>query len=77
MVLAQCNAHNPCCGGARGTLGMTLLRIKRSVILDGVLGSVMGVYGEGRLGSLFVLSLGIIVPYVQILDCYSMCMGSC
>ena len=46
---------------------MILLRIRRSVILDGVLSSVMGRYEEGVVGSLFGLSMVMIVPCFQML----------
>ena len=44
---------------------MILLRIRRSVILDGVLSSVMGRYEDGMVGSLFGFSMVMIVPCFQ------------
>ena len=41
-VFVECKGRNPCCVGARGTSGWIMFSIKRSVILDGVQSSVMG-----------------------------------
>ena len=41
-VFMECNGRNPCCVDARGTSGWIMLSIRRSVILDGVQSSVMG-----------------------------------
>ena len=41
-VFVECNGRNPCCVGARGTYGLIIFSIRRSVILDGVQNSVMG-----------------------------------
>ena len=41
-VFVECNGRNPCCVGARGTSGCIMFRIRRSVILDGVQSSVLG-----------------------------------
>ena len=41
-VFVECNERNPCCVGARGTSGWIMFRMRRSVILDGVQSSVMG-----------------------------------
>ena len=41
-VFVECNGRNPCCVGARGTSGWIMFSIRRSVILDGVQSSVMG-----------------------------------
>ena len=40
-VFVECNGRNPCVG-ARGTSGWIMFSIRRSVILDGVQSSVMG-----------------------------------
>ena len=64
-VFVECSARKPCCEGARGTCGVILLRIRRSVILDGVLSSVMGRYEDGMVGSLFGFSMVMIVPCFQ------------
>ena len=48
--------------GARGTSGQIMFRC--SVILDGVQSSVMGVWEEGVVGSLFGLSVVMILPYL-------------
>ena len=41
-VFVDCNGRNPCCVGARGTSWRIVFSVRRSVILDGVQGSVMG-----------------------------------
>ena len=41
-VFVECNGRNPCCVGARGTSGWIMFTISRSVILDGVQSSVIG-----------------------------------
>ena len=41
-VFVECNGRNPCCVGARGTSGWIMFSISRSVILDGVQISFMG-----------------------------------
>ena len=41
-VFVECIGINPCCVGARGMSGWIMFRIRRSVILDGVQSSVMG-----------------------------------
>ena len=41
-VFVECNGRNPCCVGARGTSWWIMFSIRRSVILDGVQSSVMG-----------------------------------
>ena len=46
---------------------MILFRMRRSVILDGVQSSVIGLYDEGRVGFLFGLSIVMIVPCFQML----------
>ena len=66
-VLVECNARKPCCDWARGMWGVILLRIRRSVILDGVQSSAMGLYDDGCVGSLFGLSMVMIVPCFQML----------
>ena len=66
-VLVECNARKPCCDWSRGMWGVILLRIRRSVILDVVQSSVMGLYDDGCVGSLFGLSMVMIVPCFQML----------
>ena len=66
-VLVECNARKPCCDWARGMWGVILLRIRRSVILDGVQSRDMGLYDDGCVGSLFGLSMVMIVPCFQML----------
>ena len=41
-VYVECNGRNPHCVGARGTSGWIMFSIRRSVILDGVQSSFMG-----------------------------------
>ena len=41
-VFVESSGRNPCCVGARGTSGWIMFRIRRSVMLDGVQSSVMG-----------------------------------
>ena len=41
-VFVECSGRNPCCVGVRGTSGCIMFRIRRSVILDDVQSSVMG-----------------------------------
>ena len=41
-VFVECSGRNPCCVGGRGTSGWPMFSIRRSVILDAVLSSVMG-----------------------------------
>ena len=41
-VFVLCKGRNPCCVVARGMNGFTMFSIRRSVILDGVQSSVMG-----------------------------------
>ena len=41
-VFVECSGRNPCCVGARGTSGWIMFSIWRSVILDDVQSSDMG-----------------------------------
>ena len=41
-VFVECSGRNPCCVGARGTSGWIIFSIMRSVILDRVQNSVLG-----------------------------------
>ena len=41
-VFVECNGRTLCCVGARETSGWIMFSIRRSVILDGVQSSVMG-----------------------------------
>ena len=41
-VFLECDGRSPCCVGARGTSEWIMFSIRRSVILDGVQSSVMG-----------------------------------
>ena len=66
-VLVECNARKPCCDWASGMWGVILLKIRRSVILDGVQSNDMGLYDDGCVGSLFGLSMVMIVPCFQML----------
>ena len=65
LVFVECNGRNQCCVGARGTSGWTMFSIRRSVILDGVQSSVMGLYEEEFLGSLFGFSIVMSLPCFQ------------
>ena len=51
--------------GAREISGWTIFSIRRSVILDGVQSSVMGLYEEEFLGSLFGFSIVMSLPCFQ------------
>ena len=41
-MFVECNGRNPCCVGAKETSGWIMFNLRRSVILDGVQSSVMG-----------------------------------
>jgi hypothetical protein len=53
--------------GEKGMKGFIMLSMRRSVILDGVQSSVMGLYEEGSVESLCGLSIVIILPCFQML----------
>ena len=63
-VFVECNGRNPCLG-ARGASGWIMFSISHSVILDGVESSVMGLYEEGAVRSLFGFSIVMILPCFQ------------
>ena len=63
-MFVECSGLNPCCVGARGTSGCIMFSMRRSVILDGVQSSVMGILEEGVVGPLFDFSI------VLILSCF-------
>ena len=64
-MFVECSGRHQCCVGAMGTSVWIMFRIRRSVILNGVLSSVMGLYEEGVVESLFRLSIVIILPCFQ------------
>ena len=47
-VFVECNGRKRCCVGAKGTLGWIMFSIRRSVFLDSVQSSVIGLYSIGR-----------------------------
>ena len=54
-VLVECSGLKPCCVGERGMCGVIMLSIRRSIILDGVQSSVMGLCDAGSVGGLLGL----------------------
>ena len=56
------SGQNPCCVGARGTSEWIMFSIRHSVILDGMQSSVLGLLEEDVVGSLFGLSILMILP---------------
>jgi hypothetical protein len=63
----QCNGLKPCCVGASGMEGFIMLIIRRSIILDAVQRSVMGLYEEESVGSSCGVSIVIILPCFQMM----------
>ena len=66
-VFVECSGRNPCCVCASGASGWIMFSLRRSVVLDGVQSSVMGLKEEGVVGSLFGLSIVMILPCFQML----------
>ena len=66
-VVVECSALNPCWEGTVGMCCFIMFSIRRSVILDGVHSSVIGLYDDGSVASLFGFSSVIIAPCFQML----------
>ena len=54
-VFVECSGLKPCCVAARGMCGVVSFKMRRSVILEGVQRSVMGLCEDGSVGSLLGL----------------------
>ena len=66
-VFVECKGLKPCCDGARGMCGVTMCKMRRSVTLEGVQRSVMGLCEAGNLGSLPGLGIVMMIPCFQML----------
>ena len=66
-VFVECCGLNPCCVGARGMLGDIRFSMSRSITLNGVLSSVIGLYDEASVASLLGFRMAMMMPCFHVL----------
>ena len=65
-VFVECCGLKPCCVDDSGMYGVTMFSMRRSITLKSVLRSVIGLYDDASVGSLFGFRMVMMMPCFQV-----------